>query len=83
MSRIEPILYDDLQSVASNISIRFKGINRAEISFSHIITGISRKEGATQMLFEGVFKWDMEKKGDHWKIVDMSSRLIENRIRFI
>ena len=67
-------LYDSLQSVASNINIKFKGINKAEVTFSHIMIGVSKKEKRKQVLFEGTFTWDMEKQGDSWKIVGRSSR---------
>jgi len=64
--------YDNLQSVASDIDIQFKGMNEAEVSFSHIITGVSRRDGKKQALFEGIRKWDMERQGDSWKIISMS-----------
>jgi tetratricopeptide (TPR) repeat protein len=71
--------YDNLASVSSNISIRFEGLDKAEVNFSNIMTGVSRKDGIKQVLFEGIFKWDMEKQGDNWKIIDISSTYAEKK----
>ena len=68
------ILYDSIQSVASNINIQFKEINKADTTFSLIMIGVSKKDKKKQMIFEGTFTWDMEKPGDNWKIVSISSR---------
>ena len=72
-------LYDKLQSFASNINIRFKGINQVEVSFSHIITGVSKKDGIKQVLLDGTTTWEMQKKVDTWKITDISFRKAEKK----
>jgi serine/threonine protein kinase len=72
-------LYDSLQSVASNINIQFKEINKAEVSFSLVMIGISKKDKRKQVLFEGTFTWDMEKPTDSWKIVGINSRSTEKK----
>ncbi len=72
-------LYDKLQSVASNINIRFKGINQVAVSFSHIITGVSRKDGIKKVLLDGTTTWEMQKKVDTWKITDINFRNVEKK----
>jgi len=70
-------LYDSIQSVASNINIQFKEINKAETTFSLVMIGVSKKDKKKQVIFEGTFTWNMEKPGDNWKIVSISSRSTE------
>lgn len=72
-------LYRNIQSEASNITVRFKEIDQAEVSFSHTITGASKKDSINQVLFEGIFKWDMEKQEGKWEIVDLSYHPAENK----
>jgi len=72
-------LYDKLQSFASNINIRFKGINQVEVSFSHIITGVSKKDRIKQVLLDGTTTWEMQKQIDTWKITDISFRRAEKK----
>jgi serine/threonine protein kinase len=66
-------LYDKHQSLASDIGIRFEGMNQAEVTFSHMMTGVSKADGRKQVLFEGTIKWMMEKQGESWKITGISS----------
>lgn len=63
--------FDNLQSTASNIEIRFKGENQAEVTFANNISGTS-KAGAKQDILKGVYKWDLEKQGDSWKITGIT-----------
>jgi tetratricopeptide (TPR) repeat protein/tRNA A-37 threonylcarbamoyl transferase component Bud32 len=70
-------LYDSLQSVASNINIQFEEMNKAEVSFSLVMIGVSKKDKRKQVIFEGTFTWDMEKPADSWKIAGISSRSTE------
>jgi len=65
-------LFESLQSTASGINIQFKGIDRAEISFSNTITGVS-KEGVKQDLFDGQIKWNLRRIGENWKITNIVS----------
>jgi len=72
--------YSNLRSEASNIGIRLsKETNRAEVSFAHTITGKSQKDKKEQELFKGIFKWDMERQGDVWKIIGLTAHPIEKR----
>lgn len=63
--------FDNLQSTASNVEIRFKGENQAEATFSNNVSGTS-KAGAKQDVLRGVYKWDLEKQGDSWKIIGIT-----------
>lgn len=72
-------LYDSIQSVASNINIQFKEINKAETTFSLVMIGVSKKDKKKQVIFEGTFTWDMEKPGENWKIVSISSISTEKK----
>ena len=38
--------YSGPESAVSNVRIRFQGNERADVSFSHVITGVSKKGGA-------------------------------------
>jgi len=68
-------LYDDIQASASNLTVVFKevGVERimAEANFFHILAGRSRSTGVRQVLFEGLYKWSLEKAGDNWLITDI------------
>ena len=66
-------LYKSFRSVASNIKIQLKENSRAEVSFSNIITGISVSEEQRQVVFEGTYIWEMEKQGETWKIIGIST----------
>ena len=60
--------FSNLQSSAANVEVRFKGTDRAEVSFSNTISG-TNKAGARQDVIKGVYKWDIQKQGKSWKII--------------
>ncbi|MFB0565356.1 MAG: protein kinase [Candidatus Aminicenantaceae bacterium] len=62
--------YDDIKSLVSNISIKFKNRNQVEVSFSHMLTAIYKKTGLRRVLFEGVKTWTMKRQGKIWKIIN-------------
>ena len=62
--------YESFQSIASDINIQFKGLSQAEISFSHILTGVS-KDGVKQVLFEGFINWELTRQDENWKITNI------------
>jgi serine/threonine protein kinase len=66
--------YVNLQAVASNLSIRFDEINKAEASFSIISTAVLKKDGRKQVLFEGTYVWDMEYQDNLWKITRITAK---------
>jgi len=67
-------LYGNIQSTASNSDIQFRGPNQAVASFSHVIIGVSKGDKRKLTLFEGIFRWTLEKKGASWKIIDINSQ---------
>lgn len=70
-------LYQSFRSVASNIKIQLIENNRAEVSFSNIITGIPVSGEQRQVVFEGTYIWEMEKQGETWKIIGLSTQTAE------
>jgi len=50
----------------------FKENNQVEVSFSNIITAVLIKDGRRQVIFEGIYVWDMEKRDDDWEIIGIS-----------
>lgn len=64
--------FSNLQSSASNIEIRFKDTSRAEVSFYNTISG-TNKAGAKQDVIKGVYRWDLDKQGNTWKIINITS----------
>lgn len=67
-------LYKSFRSVASNISVQLEENNRAEVSFSNIITGIPKSGEQRQVVFEGTYIWKMEKQDDAWRIIRISTQ---------
>lgn len=65
-------LYDDFQAMVSNVEIDIRTVEdgryEARVSFSHILTGISRSKQTREVLFEGTISWTMEKRDDRWRI---------------
>jgi serine/threonine protein kinase len=67
--------YDNIQSTASNIKIRFRGPNQADVSFSYIIIGVSKEAKKSLTLSEeGISRWTLERQGVSWKITDINSQ---------
>jgi len=68
-------IYDDIQASASNLTAAVKDAEveriRAEARFFHILTGRSRSSGTRQVLFEGLYRWVLEKTGESWLITDI------------
>ena len=62
--------FEKLQSSISNIEVRFKGTDQAEATFMNTISGT--KAGTTQEVLKGLYKWDLEKQGNSWKIVNIT-----------
>ena len=64
--------FSNHQSSAKNVDVRFKGEDRAEVSFFNTISG-TNTAGTKQDIIKGDYKWDLEKQGDNWKIIGISS----------
>jgi len=52
-------------------SITISGRTRASANFWHAVQGVSRKDGQKKTIYYGSRKWEMEKRGKIWKIVDI------------
>jgi len=62
--------YDDIRwSSISNVQVKVKDRNHAEVTFSYISLAVYKKDGSRTTVFEGVKIWTMEKIGDAWKIM--------------
>jgi len=66
-------LYEQFRARASQIIIRFPAKNKAEVRFTNITTGIMKSEGKRRVVFEGIYVWSMERRGDDWSIVNIQS----------
>ena len=52
-------------------SISLSDRTHASVNFWHAIQGVSRKDGQKKPIYYGSKKWEMEKRGKIWKIVDI------------
>ncbi len=66
--------YDRVNSCVSDVFITFDKGRGAEVSISLIITGLPRVGGSRKLLFEGTYKWSMEKQDSGWKIAGVASQ---------
>jgi len=64
--------YDNIRSLVSAPSVKFKGLRHATARFSHLLTGVDRETGKKRVVFEGVETWTMEKQGKSWKITEFN-----------
>ena len=60
--------YDDIKAFVSDINITFERVNKAEVSFSYLLSAVYRKTDKRKIVFEGIKSWSMEKIGNVWKI---------------
>jgi len=52
-------------------SISLSDRTHASVNFWHAIQGVSRKDGQKKPIYYGSKRWEMEKRGKIWKIVDI------------
>ena len=71
--------FDNFESQASDITLRFRENDRMEVRFANITTGMSKKDKSRQVIFEGTYFWELQKKEGRWKIIDIK---IQNPDRF-
>ena len=60
--------YASFKSQADQIVITGIQDSAAQVSFSHTIVGVSKKDGSEQVIFEGRYIWTLEKVAQAWKI---------------
>ncbi len=61
--------FENIKSVYSDIRVTIQGTNRAEATFSHLMTGVNittKREGTIE---QGTKTWLFEKQGNVWKLV--------------
>jgi tetratricopeptide (TPR) repeat protein len=61
--------YDDIKSAISDVSVKFNSRTRASVRFSQILTALYKKTGQNSVIFEGIKTWEVEKRGNTWKII--------------
>lgn len=61
--------YDEIRSVVTDVSVKFRDMRHADVSFSHMLTAVYKKTGQKKVIFETIKTWKMEKKGKAWKIM--------------
>jgi predicted Ser/Thr protein kinase len=71
--------YGSLKSAASNINVRVADGGQAETDFSMISTAERKSDKRRQVLFEGTYLWQMEKRGDRWLIAAITARPVEKK----
>jgi len=66
-------IYDGIDSSFKGkpISISFSGRTHASVNFWHAIRGVSGKDKQVKPIYFGSKRWEMEKRGKIWKIVDI------------
>jgi len=68
--------YDDVLFIVFPETIQIKLIDSttADISFSNILSAVSKEEGKKKMLFEGEVNWTLKKQEKLWKIIDYKKK---------
>lgn len=62
--------YDKIQSRVSNLTVFFKGLNEADVNFSHLLVAVEKSSGKKRVLFEGKKTLTLKRFGENWKIVN-------------
>lgn len=65
-------VYKDLQPEISDINIRFEEMDKAEVTFYCLMTGVSSADGKRQILFDGNQEWIVTKEGEEWLIEEIN-----------
>ncbi len=68
--------YDDVLFIVFPETIQIKLIDSttADISFSNILSAVSKEEGKKKILFEGEVNWTLKKQEKFWKIIDYKKK---------
>ena len=65
-------VYKSLRVEVTELSIRYVGVNRAEVTFSCLMTGVQNTDNKWQELSKGLQKWTMVLEKDEWKIENIN-----------
>jgi len=61
--------FESIKSVYSNIQVALQGANRAEATFSYLLTGMNSTTKREGTIEQGSKTWLLEKQGNVWKLV--------------
>ena len=61
--------YDDINSRIADLTISFIDSNHADVSFSHLLVAVDKKEGNNKVIFEGKKTLTLERLENTWKIL--------------
>jgi tetratricopeptide (TPR) repeat protein len=64
--------YKSLKVEVADLSIRYVGKDRADVSFSSQMTGVQINEDKWQDLSKGIQKWGMVREKEEWKIENIN-----------
>ncbi len=73
--------FESLKSVMSDSSLEFIGTGHVQVSFPNITMGVLKQEERQQVLFEGIYTWEMKKSENTWKIINIKTTAIKKSIK--
>jgi serine/threonine-protein kinase len=62
--------YDSLRSRTDGAVVKLLDQDRAELTFSALLTGVYKRTGESKILFEGERTWSLKRQGRVWKVAD-------------
>jgi len=60
--------YDEIHSAIENITVKTSGRLAASAVFSHLLTGVYKRDGTKKILFDGNETWQFRKSGGAWTV---------------
>jgi serine/threonine protein kinase len=69
-------LYESFQTVASNVALDFKEIDRPIVRFAALTTGVRARDGGREVIFDGGFVWEMVPWESRWQIIRIEAKKI-------
>jgi len=73
--------YESLKSVTSDPSLQVIGTGHLQVSFPNITLGVRKQGERQQVLFEGIYTWEIKKSEDTWKIINIKTAAIKKSIK--
>ena len=73
--------YESLKSVTSGNSLQFIGTGHLQVSFPNITMGVLKQREGQQVLFEGIYTWEMKRSENTWKIISIKTTAIKKSIK--
>ena len=66
-------LYERFNAAISKVDVRIQDSRRADLSFACISTATTRADGRRHVLFDGTYRWSLERRGGRWTITQISA----------